>query len=108
MCFYPAEGSGPIAGIVSAIGVALVGAASSYFAYQKKKLCFKFQGGQYVYVTEICLMTYTLISHNKCILTGLQLTKSHTQQAVMHQHKIFPCLTIIIQQYGALNVVAVV
>ncbi|GLD68336.1 CD99 antigen-like isoform X1 [Lates japonicus] len=38
-------GSGPIAGIVSAIGVALLGAASSYFAYQKKKLCFKIQGG---------------------------------------------------------------
>ncbi|XP_072307485.1 CD99 molecule isoform X1 [Eucyclogobius newberryi] len=39
-------GSGQVAGIVSAIGVALVGAASSYFAYQKKKLCFKIQGGQ--------------------------------------------------------------
>ncbi|XP_067349128.1 CD99 molecule isoform X18 [Channa argus] len=38
-------GSGQIAGIVSAIGVALLGAASSYFAYQKKKLCFKLQGG---------------------------------------------------------------
>uniref|UniRef100_A0A146T3K7 CD99 antigen 2-like protein n=1 Tax=Fundulus heteroclitus TaxID=8078 RepID=A0A146T3K7_FUNHE len=38
-------GSGPIAGIISAVGVALVGAASSYFAYQKKKLCFKLQGG---------------------------------------------------------------
>ncbi|XP_077461076.1 CD99 molecule isoform X1 [Stigmatopora argus] len=38
-------GSGKIAGIVSAVGVALVGAASSYFAYQKKKLCFKIQGG---------------------------------------------------------------
>ncbi|XP_037552790.1 glycogenin-1 [Nematolebias whitei] len=38
--------SGPVAGIISAIGVALVGAASSYFAYQKKKLCFKIQGGQ--------------------------------------------------------------
>ncbi|KAM9836120.1 CD99 molecule isoform 2-T2 [Aulostomus maculatus] len=38
-------GSGPIAGVVSAIGVALLGAASSYFAYQKKKLCFKIQGG---------------------------------------------------------------
>ncbi|KAM9766871.1 CD99 molecule isoform 2-T2 [Menidia menidia] len=38
-------GSGQIAGIVSAIGVALMGAASSYFAYQKKKLCFKLQGG---------------------------------------------------------------
>nr|XP_046238086.1 CD99 molecule isoform X1 [Scatophagus argus] len=40
-----AAASGPIAGIVSAIGVALLGAASSYFAYQKKKLCFKLQGG---------------------------------------------------------------
>ncbi|XP_024118902.1 CD99 molecule isoform X2 [Oryzias melastigma] len=38
-------GSGQIAGIVGAIGVALAGAASSYFAYQKKKLCFKLQGG---------------------------------------------------------------
>ncbi|XP_033955427.1 CD99 molecule isoform X3 [Pseudochaenichthys georgianus] len=40
-----AAGSGKIAGIASAIGVALLGAASSYFAYQKKKLCFKIQGG---------------------------------------------------------------
>ncbi|XP_015259547.1 PREDICTED: CD99 antigen-like protein 2 isoform X4 [Cyprinodon variegatus] len=38
-------GSGQIAGIISAVGVALLGAASSYFAYQKKKLCFKLQGG---------------------------------------------------------------
>ncbi|KAJ8415135.1 hypothetical protein AAFF_G00008330 [Aldrovandia affinis] len=38
-------GSGQIAGIISAVGVAIVGAASSYFAYQKKKLCFKVQGG---------------------------------------------------------------
>ncbi|XP_010777036.1 CD99 molecule isoform X2 [Notothenia coriiceps] len=41
----PQAGSGKIAGIASAIGVALLGAASSYFAYQKKKLCFKIQGG---------------------------------------------------------------
>uniref|UniRef100_G3PR45 CD99 molecule n=1 Tax=Gasterosteus aculeatus aculeatus TaxID=481459 RepID=G3PR45_GASAC len=38
-------GPGQIAGIVSAVGVALLGAASSYFAYQKKKLCFKLKGG---------------------------------------------------------------
>ncbi|XP_034029406.1 CD99 molecule isoform X3 [Thalassophryne amazonica] len=38
-------GSGQIAGIVSAVAMALVGAASSYIAYQKKKLCFKGQGG---------------------------------------------------------------
>ncbi|KAI1899343.1 hypothetical protein AGOR_G00060810 [Albula goreensis] len=42
----PAEaGSGPLAGILSAVGVALFGAASSYYAYYKKKLCFKVQGG---------------------------------------------------------------
>ncbi|CAJ1087168.1 CD99 antigen-like protein 2 isoform X1 [Xyrichtys novacula] len=39
-------GGGQIAGIVSAVGVAILGAASSYIAYQKKKLCFKLQGGQ--------------------------------------------------------------
>ncbi|KAK1169834.1 CD99 antigen isoform X2 [Acipenser oxyrinchus oxyrinchus] len=38
-------GSGQLAGIISAVGMAVVGAASSYFAYQKKKLCFKVQGG---------------------------------------------------------------
>uniref|UniRef100_A0A674EPI8 CD99 molecule n=1 Tax=Salmo trutta TaxID=8032 RepID=A0A674EPI8_SALTR len=43
---YGEAGSGQIAGIVSGIGVALLGAASSYFAYQKKKLCFKVQGGE--------------------------------------------------------------
>ncbi|XP_036419437.1 CD99 molecule isoform X1 [Colossoma macropomum] len=36
---------GQMAGILSAVGVAILGAASSYFAYQKKKLCFKIQGG---------------------------------------------------------------
>ncbi|KAK3510715.1 hypothetical protein QTP70_015987 [Hemibagrus guttatus] len=39
-----AEG-GQMAGIISAVAVAVFGAASSYFAYQKKKLCFKVQGG---------------------------------------------------------------
>ncbi|XP_035249796.1 CD99 molecule isoform X2 [Anguilla anguilla] len=38
-------GAGQIAGIVSAVGAAIVGAVGSYFAYQKKKLCFKVQGG---------------------------------------------------------------
>ncbi|XP_075998808.1 CD99 molecule isoform X1 [Genypterus blacodes] len=38
-------GSGKVAGIVSAVAVALLGAASSFIAYQKKKLCFKLQGG---------------------------------------------------------------
>lgn len=29
------------------MGVALIGAASGYIAYQKKKLCFKIQGGEF-------------------------------------------------------------
>ncbi|KAI7811502.1 CD99 molecule precursor, partial [Triplophysa rosa] len=37
---------GALAGIISSVGVALLGAASGYIAYQKKKLCFKIQGGQ--------------------------------------------------------------
>ncbi|XP_050967273.1 CD99 molecule isoform X3 [Labeo rohita] len=37
---------GAMAAIISSVGVALLGAASSYFAYQKKKLCFKMQGEQ--------------------------------------------------------------
>ncbi|CAL8265862.1 unnamed protein product [Lota lota] len=36
-----ARGSGSLAGILSALCVALVGSVSGYFAYQKKKLCFK-------------------------------------------------------------------
>uniref|UniRef100_A0A8B9GNB2 CD99 molecule n=1 Tax=Astyanax mexicanus TaxID=7994 RepID=A0A8B9GNB2_ASTMX len=35
------SGSGTVAGVVGAIGVAIVGAVSGYFAHQKKKLCFK-------------------------------------------------------------------
>ncbi|XP_068075826.2 CD99 molecule isoform X1 [Danio rerio] len=37
---------GALAAIISSVGVAVLGAASSYFAYQKKKLCFKVQGGE--------------------------------------------------------------
>ncbi|XP_039599495.1 CD99 molecule isoform X2 [Polypterus senegalus] len=36
-----AQEGGKVAGIVGAVAMAVVGAASSYFAYQKKKLCFK-------------------------------------------------------------------
>lgn len=37
--------NGQMAAIISTVGVAILGAASSFFAYQKKKLCFKLQGG---------------------------------------------------------------
>lgn len=42
---YPTGGA--MAAIISSVGVAIFGAASSYFAYQKKKLCFKVQGGEF-------------------------------------------------------------
>lgn len=35
--------TGTIAGIVSAVGMALVGAVSGYISYQKKKFCFSIQ-----------------------------------------------------------------
>ncbi len=35
--------TGTIAGIVSAVAMALVGAVSSYISYQKKKFCFSMQ-----------------------------------------------------------------
>lgn len=45
--FIGTEGGGAMAAIISSVGVAIFGAASSYFAYQKKKLCFKVQGGEF-------------------------------------------------------------
>ncbi|KAJ8252872.1 hypothetical protein GJAV_G00206510 [Gymnothorax javanicus] len=39
-------GAGQIAGIISGIGAAIIGAVTSYIAYQKKKLCFKIRGGE--------------------------------------------------------------
>ncbi|XP_046902813.1 protein TsetseEP isoform X2 [Hypomesus transpacificus] len=39
-----ASSGSAVAGILSAVGVALVGAISGYVAYQKKKLCFKNRG----------------------------------------------------------------
>ncbi|KAJ8350758.1 hypothetical protein SKAU_G00258880 [Synaphobranchus kaupii] len=38
-------GGGQIAGIIAGVGAAIVGAVTSFIAYQKKKLCFKIQGG---------------------------------------------------------------
>lgn len=38
--------SGSVVSILCAIGVAIVGAATGYFAYQRKKLCFKNSGGE--------------------------------------------------------------
>ncbi|KAI3376706.1 hypothetical protein L3Q82_017123 [Scortum barcoo] len=45
VCVFPetTEEVGTIAGIVSAVAMALVGAISSYISYQKKKLCFGIQ-----------------------------------------------------------------
>ncbi|KAG9341635.1 hypothetical protein JZ751_018698 [Albula glossodonta] len=44
--------TGTIAGIISAVAMALVGAVSSYISYQKKKLCFSIQQGLNAEVTK--------------------------------------------------------
>ncbi|KFW76699.1 CD99 antigen-like 2, partial [Manacus vitellinus] len=41
-CFCGSQGA--IAGIVSAVAATVIGAVSSFIAYQKKKLCFKQSG----------------------------------------------------------------
>lgn len=48
LVWHTAVEGGQMAGIISAVAVAIFGAASSYFAYQKKKLCFKVQGGEFL------------------------------------------------------------
>uniref|UniRef100_A0A668AJG0 Uncharacterized protein n=1 Tax=Myripristis murdjan TaxID=586833 RepID=A0A668AJG0_9TELE len=48
-CFYlfPAEGSSSsLAAVLCSVGVAIVGAVTGYFTYQKKKLCFKNRDGK--------------------------------------------------------------
>lgn len=56
-------GSGKVAGILGAIGVALVGAASGYFAYQKKKLCFKPQGLLTLYLSFDYMFLMDMLEH---------------------------------------------
>ncbi|KFZ53229.1 CD99 antigen-like 2, partial [Podiceps cristatus] len=42
--FFLSASQGAIAGIVSAVVATVIGAVSSFIAYQKKKLCFKQSG----------------------------------------------------------------
>ncbi|KFV68962.1 CD99 antigen-like 2, partial [Dryobates pubescens] len=42
--FFPPGSQGAIAGIASAVIATVIGAVSSFIAYQKKKLCFKQSG----------------------------------------------------------------
>ncbi|KFP26762.1 CD99 antigen-like 2, partial [Colius striatus] len=44
LLFFSPASQGAIAGIVSAVLATVVGAVSSFIAYQKKKLCFKQSG----------------------------------------------------------------
>lgn len=48
LCFPAEASSSSLAGILSTIGVAIVGAVTGYFTYQKKKLCFKNRQGNYL------------------------------------------------------------
>lgn len=57
VCMFPETTAevGTIAGIVSAVAMALVGAVSSYISYQKKKFCFSIQRKSLLYlnITEL-------------------------------------------------------
>lgn len=45
MVYLTEASSGPLAGVLSAIIVAAIGAVAGYFTYQQKKLCFKSRQG---------------------------------------------------------------
>ncbi|XP_027893561.1 CD99 antigen-like protein 2 isoform X1 [Xiphophorus couchianus] len=69
---------GTIAGIVSAVGMALVGAITSYISYQKKKLCFSIQQSMNVDI-------------NKAeIPEGVVATEPQAQQTLLEQPKSGP------------------
>ncbi|XP_054914616.1 CD99 antigen-like protein 2 isoform X1 [Poeciliopsis prolifica] len=69
---------GTIAGIVSAVGMALVGAITSYISYQKKKLCFSIQQSLNVDI-------------NKAeIPEGVVATEPQAQQTLLEQPKSGP------------------
>ncbi|XP_038128777.1 CD99 antigen-like protein 2 [Cyprinodon tularosa] len=65
---------GTIAGIISAVSVALVGAISSYISYQKKKLCFSLQQS-----LDLDL--------NKAEIPGQVAAEPHAQQSLLDQPK---------------------
>uniref|UniRef100_A0A096M0R9 CD99 antigen-like protein 2 n=1 Tax=Poecilia formosa TaxID=48698 RepID=A0A096M0R9_POEFO len=70
--------AGTIAGIVSAVGMALVGAITSYISYQKKKLCFSLQQSLNVDI-------------NKAeIPEGVVATEPQAQQTLLEQPKSGP------------------
>lgn len=52
---------GTIAGIVSAVAMALVGAVSSYISYQKKKLCFGIQRKAFTHQSLHCQMSQYIV-----------------------------------------------
>ncbi|XP_014887317.1 CD99 antigen-like protein 2 isoform X1 [Poecilia latipinna] len=70
--------AGTIAGIVSTVGMALVGAITSYISYQKKKLCFSLQQSLNVDI-------------NKAeIPEGVVATEPQAQQTLLEQPKSGP------------------
>lgn len=55
--------SGPLAGVLSAIIVAAIGAVAGYFTYQQKKLCFKSRQGNSLTEAEqpVTSLAWTMI-----------------------------------------------
>lgn len=78
---------GTIAGIVSAVAMALVGAVSSYISYQKKKLCFSIQ--RRVLVLALALSHWRRLTGNmliKCVITeslNAEMVKAENPDAVV-------------------------
>ncbi|KAM3861931.1 arylsulfatase H-like [Diretmus argenteus] len=73
-------GSNSIAGILSAVGVAIVGAVTGYFTYQKKKLCFKNRDGNYPTPTTPLILSSTFQGSGSRHLQIQKLPAKLTQQ----------------------------
>ncbi|MEQ2280537.1 hypothetical protein AMECASPLE_020893 [Ameca splendens] len=69
---------GTIAGIISTVGIALVGAISSYITYQKKKLCFSIQQSLNADISK------------SEIPEGVVATEPNAQQTLLEQPKTGP------------------
>lgn len=91
--------TGTIAGIVSAVGMALVGAVSGYISYQKKKLCFSIQRKETRYLlncsTQLVFVSFVpYVLHLSTESLNADMVKADAPDAVVAQEPqgTDPCL----------------
>lgn len=92
--------TGTIAGIVSAVGMALVGAVSGYISYQKKKLCFSIQRKETHFllncITQLVFLSFGSyhVLHLSTESLNADMVKADAPDAVVAQEPqgIDPCL----------------